>query len=100
MDNQITFASEQPAESGTTNGEPKWCVVNRCLEARVLVSSINGMGCTCLWSVRLQSDSTGFGLYTLEDANTVAEFCNLMAQRLGPTNWIGAFEAEEVGGEK
>ena len=94
--------SQTPIPNGTTQdfSDLKWCVKNRCLEARVLVSALNGMGCTCLWAVRLQSEGTGFGLFVREDADTVAAFCNLMAKRTGPGNWIGAFEVEEVANGK
>lgn len=79
---------------------PAWAVVNTALGDLVLVSQsdLRTMGLrTALWQVQAAGEGTGFGLFfERADADIVAAFCNLMAKRTGPSNWIGAFEVKEA----
>jgi hypothetical protein len=92
---------EQTAEArGQRAASLKYAVRNRCTDARVaLRPPPRSPGLAFLCDVWLAGDRH-FSLFTEEEAECVADFCNLVAGRLGPRHWHGEFFVEEVSHEK
>jgi len=100
MGNKRSVNETLPAEQTVVARERQaWCVVNKALGDLVLISQSDlSVGSSYfLWQVRAAGEGTGFGLFfDRSEAETVAAFCNLMAKRTGPSNWIGMFEVTEA----